>query len=241
MRLFHVSEEADIRRFEPRRPTRVDLDPETGLVWAIDEKHLPNFLAPRDCPRVTYSVREDTTTEDRERFFTSKNATHALILEHGWLNALRSTTLYLYEFDPAGFILQDGAAGYYIATTTQVPPHRSRRHSGGTGAPRGGAALYGFALGYRGAHPVLHAGLVAVPHEKCKAQAKMNQKTVHGRTFLLPWAVFQDLVLGVKSTLARYPKVTAAAMPPAVAVTPPVSAPSSPFCCTAFCVPIASE
>ena len=43
MRLFHVSEEADIRRFEPRRPTRVDLDPETGLVWAIDEKHLPNF------------------------------------------------------------------------------------------------------------------------------------------------------------------------------------------------------
>ena len=78
MRLFHVSEEADIRRFEPRRPTRVDLDPETGLVWAIDEKHLPNFLAPRDCPRVAYSVREDTTPEDRERFFTSKNATHAL-------------------------------------------------------------------------------------------------------------------------------------------------------------------
>ena len=124
MRLFHVSEEADIRRFEPRRPTRVDLDPETGLVWAIDEKHLPNFLAPRDCPRVAYSVREDTTTEDRERFFTSKNATHALILEHGWLNALRSTTLYLYEFDPAGFILQDSAAGYYIATTTQVPSRR---------------------------------------------------------------------------------------------------------------------
>ena len=105
MRLFHVSEEADIRRFEPRRPTRVDLDPKTGLVWAIDEKHLPNFLAPRDCPRVAYSVREDTTPEDRERFFTSKNATYALILEHGWLNALRSTTLYLYEFDPAGFIL----------------------------------------------------------------------------------------------------------------------------------------
>lgn len=124
MRLFHVSEEADIRRFKPRRPTRVDLDPETGLVWAIDEKHLPNFLAPRDCPRVAYSVREDTTTEDRERFFTSKNATHALILEHGWLNALRSTTLYLYEFDPAGFILQDSAAGYYIATTTQVPIRR---------------------------------------------------------------------------------------------------------------------
>lgn len=124
MRLFHVSEEAEIRCFEPRRPTRADLEPEIGLVWAIDEQHLSNFLTPRDCPRVAYSVREDTAQEDRERFFTSKNAAHALILEHGWLNALRSTTLYLYEFDPAGFVLQDGVAGYYVATTTQVPIRR---------------------------------------------------------------------------------------------------------------------
>ena len=37
MRIFHVSEEADIAVFEPRRPTRTDLDQNVGLVWAIDE------------------------------------------------------------------------------------------------------------------------------------------------------------------------------------------------------------
>lgn len=43
MRLFHVSEESDIQVFQPRLPTRTDLDLTKGLVWAIDEKCLPNF------------------------------------------------------------------------------------------------------------------------------------------------------------------------------------------------------
>ena len=37
MRLFHVSEESDIKVFEPRIPTREDLDQNKGLVWAINE------------------------------------------------------------------------------------------------------------------------------------------------------------------------------------------------------------
>ena len=61
MRLFHVSEEADITVFHPSLPTRTDLDPAVGLVWAIDEARLPNFLTPRDCPRVTYHIGENTT------------------------------------------------------------------------------------------------------------------------------------------------------------------------------------
>ena len=77
LRLFHVSEEPDIRVFEPRLPTRRDLDPEIGLVWAIDEARLPNFLTPRDCPRVTYHVGEQTTEEDRKTFFTSAGSSHA--------------------------------------------------------------------------------------------------------------------------------------------------------------------
>ena len=44
MRLFHVSEEPDIKVFEPRLPTRKDLNQNIGLVWAIDEARLPNFL-----------------------------------------------------------------------------------------------------------------------------------------------------------------------------------------------------
>ncbi len=121
MRLFHVSEEPDIRIFEPRLPTRKDLDPTIGLVWAIDEARLPNFLTPRDCPRVTYHVGTQTTEADRTRFFTSSGTSHAVVIENRWFDRMKNTTLYLYEFDPRDFVLQDNIAGYYVAKTTQRP------------------------------------------------------------------------------------------------------------------------
>ena len=71
MRLFHVSEEPDIHFFEPRIPSRSDLDKNVGLVWAIDEARLPNFLTPRDCPRVAYYIGENTTEEDKKKFFSA--------------------------------------------------------------------------------------------------------------------------------------------------------------------------
>lgn len=43
MRLFHVSEESDIKLFEPRIPIRTDLDPTTGLVWIINENAYRTF------------------------------------------------------------------------------------------------------------------------------------------------------------------------------------------------------
>ena len=53
-RLFHVSEDPAIEDFHPR-PSSVA--PEVGpIVWAVAESHLPNYLLPRDCPRVTFGV-----------------------------------------------------------------------------------------------------------------------------------------------------------------------------------------
>jgi len=121
MRLFHVSEEADIQVFHPRLPTRKDLDPDVGLVWAIDEERLPNFLTPRNCPRVGYYSCKTTTAEDQLRFFSSSTVSHAIVIEGNWLKALQSTTLYLYEFDPKAFLLQDDVAGYYVSVSTQHP------------------------------------------------------------------------------------------------------------------------
>lgn len=123
MRLFHVSEEPDIKVFEPRLPVRKDLNPDIGLVWAIDEARLPNFLTPRDCPRVAYYVSDKTTDYDKQRFFSS-NASHAVVIENKWVDALKSTTLYLYEFHTDDFILQDDVAGYYVATTAQRPKNK---------------------------------------------------------------------------------------------------------------------
>lgn len=121
MRLYHVSEESGIMRFEPRLPARADLDPTIGLVWAIDEHRLPNFLTPRNCPRVAYHIGPHTTPQDAARWFTSRTASHAVIIESAWLDAMRRAVLYLYEFEPAGFSLQDDVAGYYVAETVQTP------------------------------------------------------------------------------------------------------------------------
>ena len=121
MRLFHVSEEANIEVFYPRTPERNDLDKNIGLVWAIDEKRLPNFLTPRDCPRVAYHIGKNTSEVDKMRFFTSSSIKHTVIIESDWFNRMKDTTLYLYEFDTSDFELQDEIAGYYISKTPQVP------------------------------------------------------------------------------------------------------------------------
>ena len=120
MRLFHVSEEPDIRRFAPRIPVRSDLDQSKGLVWAISERCLPNFFTPRECPRVTYHAAEETTAEDIARFFSSPRH-HCVAIEHAWHERMKHTTLYLYEFDPRNFYLQDACAGYYVSEQTETP------------------------------------------------------------------------------------------------------------------------
>lgn len=121
MRLFHASEEPDIQIFEPRLPKRRDLDPSVGLVWAIDEARLPNFLTPRECPRVAYYADSQTLESDRKRFFTSSGVSYAIVIEKEWYQTMKDTTLYVYEFDTADFLLQDNIAGYYVAKTTQFP------------------------------------------------------------------------------------------------------------------------
>lgn len=121
MRLFHVSEEADIKIFNPRKPDRDDLDKNIKLIWAIDENRLPNFLTPRNCPRITYHIGKATIDNDIYKYFPSKKFTHVVIIENQWLNALNNTTLYLYEFDAKNFELQDEIAGYYVSKVPQKP------------------------------------------------------------------------------------------------------------------------
>jgi len=125
MRLFHVSEEPNIKRFMPRIPTRADLDKSTGLVWAITEHCLPNFLTPRECPRVTYHANSQTNKEDIVKFFASANH-HCVAIEHAWFEQMRNTTLYLYEFDTKNFYLQDECAGYYVSQQTETPIGQTR-------------------------------------------------------------------------------------------------------------------
>ena len=120
MRLFHVSEESNIDKFVPRVPTREDMDKSKGLVWALCERCLPNFLAPRDCPRVAYHTNEKTTQADIYKFFSSSSQ-HCVAIENDWYERMTKTSLYLYEFDTSNFKLQDEVAGYYISEQTEKP------------------------------------------------------------------------------------------------------------------------
>lgn len=121
MRLFHVSEERDIKIFQPRIPDREDLDKNKGLVWAVNEKCLPNFLTPRDCPRVAYHLSSLSTCEDKDKYFSSKSCKHVLAIEYKWFEVMKNTTLYLYEFNPSEFYLQDVIAGYYVSEEVETP------------------------------------------------------------------------------------------------------------------------
>jgi hypothetical protein len=87
------------------------------LVWALAEQSLPNFLTPRDCPRVGFRAVETTTQADIERFFSS-SARHCVAIEYGWHRQMLETTLFVYEFDIANFHM---GGGFYVSEHEETP------------------------------------------------------------------------------------------------------------------------
>jgi len=113
--LFHISEESDIARFEPRASEYA-----TGLaVWAIEERRLCNYLVPRDCPRVTCYAGADAAAADVERLLGSSPAVVAI--ESGWLERVRSARPYCYHMPPETFECLDAGAGYFVSRAAVVP------------------------------------------------------------------------------------------------------------------------
>lgn len=120
-RLFHVSEEPGIARFEPRPPPSLDSGVTGDAVWAVDEDHLPNYLLPRDCPRVTYTSAPETTPDDAARYFEGAKAKRIIAVEEAWKQRILDTALYIYDMPDADFSLVDRSAGYYIARSAVTP------------------------------------------------------------------------------------------------------------------------
>lgn len=119
-RLWHVSESAGITRFTPR-PRPPSAVPGPDCVWAVDDAHLPNYLLPRDCPRVCLRAGPGAAPGDRDRFFGATTASALVFVEPGWVARCEATPLWLHQLPPAPFILEDANAGYWIATATVVP------------------------------------------------------------------------------------------------------------------------
>jgi hypothetical protein len=115
--LFHVSEDAGIERFEPRR-SQSAADP---VVWAVDADRLRNYLLPRECPRVTFYAGPETTVADVERLLGSSPT--VIAVESAWLERLRSCRLYCYHLPAETFECIDECAGYFVSRRPVVPVH----------------------------------------------------------------------------------------------------------------------
>jgi RimJ/RimL family protein N-acetyltransferase len=97
--LFHVSHEGPFDRLEPRPSPPGTPHADRLWVWAVDEEHLPQYLLPRDCPRVCWP----------------EGGHRVVAIERGWADRLDDAPLNLHRLDPAGFRLLDGVAGYWTS------------------------------------------------------------------------------------------------------------------------------
>lgn len=121
MKLFHISEEPDIKIFHPRPSPQFYQSIKSDVVFAISDNLLHNYLLPRNCPRVTYYKGVHTSQEDMHKFFGKSTADYIINVEEAWKERTRNVTLYKYEFAPDNFTLLDENAGYYVSSKSEVP------------------------------------------------------------------------------------------------------------------------
>ena len=127
--LFHVSEEPGIERFEPRLPPTANAKIVSPVVWAVDRAHLPNYLVPRECPRVAFHLLPSSSEHDREWLLGQRGAQHVVAIESSWFERAVSSRMWIYEFPPEPFVCTDVTAGYFVSASAVVPVLRRQVQS----------------------------------------------------------------------------------------------------------------
>ncbi|MEP7203728.1 MAG: DUF6886 family protein [Ilumatobacteraceae bacterium] len=118
MVLYHFSEDPHIERFMPHVPRTNPSH--TPAVWAIDTEHAPLYWFPRDCPRVAiWPLDGGDLAPFQSRFVTAASRVHAI--EATWLERMRTTQLYRYDFDSQGFEPWESANGQWICNREVLP------------------------------------------------------------------------------------------------------------------------
>jgi hypothetical protein len=121
MTLYHISEEVNIKIFDPRPIQINNYKIEGNAVWAIDGEHLVNYMLPRDCPRVTFYAGDKTTKPDIDKFFKDTYAARIIAIESLWIERILNQRLIQYEFDDSKFTCIDETAGYFISRDPVTP------------------------------------------------------------------------------------------------------------------------
>lgn len=108
-RLFHVSDEGPFTMMGPRPSPAGTPYEGREWVWAVDEAHLPNYLLPRQCPRVCWAP-------PRLRHpLLSSPAARVVAVEHRWAPRLLGAGLNVHLLQSSGFTLLDATAGYWVS------------------------------------------------------------------------------------------------------------------------------
>ncbi|MEO8514755.1 MAG: DUF6886 family protein [Ignavibacteria bacterium] len=121
MKLYHVSEEPGIEVFETRHSPQHYNSINENVVFAISDVMLHNYLLPRDCPRVNFYAKADSTQIDNNTFMRNSKKKYIVNIEESWLERVKQTALYLYELPIETFTLLDEGAGYYISYIAVKP------------------------------------------------------------------------------------------------------------------------
>jgi hypothetical protein len=119
VKLWHVSEEPHIVRFEPRE--NLAAHSQEPLVWAIDDEHVPAYWFPRDVPRGTWWAATETTDDDVDRFLDGDRSRRVHAIQREWLEEFRRGRVYGYSLPPATFEPYDDNAGYYVSRVPVEP------------------------------------------------------------------------------------------------------------------------
>ena len=114
--LWHLSESATIRRFEPH--VAATAESSEPRVWAVDTRHQPFYWFPRDCPRGTFWAAPDTTSEDVELL---GGARRVHVVEVRWLERIRAARVFAYRLPAETFARDPEVGGYWLSRETVAP------------------------------------------------------------------------------------------------------------------------
>lgn len=107
--MFHVTDAGPLSSMSPRPSPPGTAYEGRPWVWALDEAHLPNYLLPRQCPRVCWRASHLT-----HRLLGSASS-RVIAIEHHWARQLLHAGLDVHELAPTGFTVLDEQAGYWVA------------------------------------------------------------------------------------------------------------------------------
>ena len=117
--LYHFSDDPHITQFVPRPSPNPSMEVDGAVVFAVGARTLPNYLLPRECPRVTFYALPESKPEEVERLLNGSR--HVVAIESGWLERVMHGRIHCYTLPADTFTVWNEGSGYYISRQPVTP------------------------------------------------------------------------------------------------------------------------